>query len=113
MLDRAFTALGDPSRRHILRRLAHGPATAGELGGPLTMSARAVSKHLRVLELAGLIDRRREGRTYWCRMRPKSMLDALGWIEEQRGIWEGLLDSLEDFLETTQATEKRDGDHAG
>ena len=112
-LDRTFSALSDPSRRMMLRRLAHGPATAGELGAPLTMSAPAVSKHLRVLEEAGLIDRQRRGRAQWCRIRPRPLLVALSWIEQQKGIWEGLLDSLEAYLESTQhEAENNDGDDA-
>lgn len=105
-LDRTFSALSDPIRRSILGRLAHGPATVGELAAPFDVSPPAISKHLRVLETAGLLSRRVEGRVHWCRIRPKPMKEAVSWIEKQRTVWEGLLDSLEDYLVELEPTKE-------
>jgi DNA-binding transcriptional ArsR family regulator len=95
-LSAAFTALSDPTRRRIVARLAHGEATVAELRRPLSMSAPAVSKHLRVLETVGLIERRRSGRNQVCRLRAETLVTARRWLETQTAFWENaLVDHLE------------------
>ncbi|MEH6754068.1 MAG: metalloregulator ArsR/SmtB family transcription factor [Alphaproteobacteria bacterium] len=79
-IDQTFTALADPTRRAILARLASGEASVGEIAEPFDMSLPAVSKHLKILEQAGLLERRRDGRTLYCRMGPKSLEDVSEWI---------------------------------
>ncbi len=98
-LDHTFSALADPTRRAILQRLTRGPATVGELRKPFSMSAPAISKHLRILEQAGLMERQKKGRTHWCSLGPSPLANAEEWIHKQRTLWNGLLDSLEIFLE--------------
>lgn len=98
-LDRTFAALADPTRRAILSRLADSHATVGELAEPFDMSLPAVSKHLKVLEQAGLIERRRDGRRQICQVRPAPLQDADQWLARYRAFWEGSLDSLARFLE--------------
>lgn len=87
-LDQTFAALADPTRRAIVRRLARGEATVGELAGPFDMSLPAVSKHLKVLEGAGLVARRREGRLHHLRLVPRPLEAASRWIEDQHR-WSG------------------------
>ena len=98
-LDRTFAALADPTRRAILSRLALGEANVSELAEPFSISLPAVSKHLRVLEEAGLMVRRKEGRTHHCNLRAEPLGDATEWIEEARRFWENRLDALAQFLE--------------
>lgn len=100
-LSITFAALADPTRRAILTRLARGEATVGELGEPFEMSAPAISKHLRVLEGAGLIAREVDARWRICRLRPEPMHDAHDWLEAYRRHWEGNLDRLVEFVERT------------
>jgi DNA-binding transcriptional ArsR family regulator len=97
-LDVTFGALADPTRRAMLARLSHGPASVSELGAPHEMSLPAVSKHVRVLERAGLIARQKFGRTHVCQLLPSPMKSAAEWIETYRSFWETQLDSLENFL---------------
>lgn len=98
-LDAAFQALADPTRRAIVARLAAGEASVGELAAPFDMSLPAVSKHLKVLEGAGLLLRRREGRVHRCRLQPSCLKMAVDWIEHHRRFWEAQLDSLARYLE--------------
>ncbi|MCB1233659.1 MAG: winged helix-turn-helix transcriptional regulator [Verrucomicrobiae bacterium] len=98
-LSATFAALADPTRRGILERLSTGEATVTELAAPLSMSLPAVSKHLRVLESAGLLDRRRDGRTHHLRLNPAPMRAAREWIDFYRRFWESSLDQLADYLE--------------
>ncbi|MDH3739727.1 MAG: metalloregulator ArsR/SmtB family transcription factor [Alphaproteobacteria bacterium] len=98
-LDRTFAALADPTRRAILSRLALGEANVGELAEPFSISLPAISKHLRVLEDAGLLVRRKEGRTHHCQLRADPLGDAADWIEEARRFWGDRLDALAEFLE--------------
>lgn len=98
-LDRTFAALSDPTRRSILARLADGEATVGELARPFRMSRPAISKHLRVLEEAGLVQREREGRVSRCELDAGPMRDAAEWISRYRPFWGGRLDSLARYLE--------------
>ena len=98
-LDAVFGALADSSRRAILARLAEGPATVGELAEPLPMSLPAVSKHLKVMERAGLLTRNKEGRSHWLRLTPRVMDEAEEWMARTRAFWEARLDKLEKYLE--------------
>ena len=98
-LDLLFSALSDPIRRAILARLAEGEATVGDLARPFSVSLPAISKHLRVLERAGLLERRIEGRVHRCRLQPRPLKDAVDWLAEYRQFWERQLDALEAYLE--------------
>ena len=97
-LDATFRALADPTRRAILARLANGEATAGELGKPFRVSAPAISRHLRVLEEAGLIERRKDGRLQRCRLVARPMKTAIDWMAHYQAFWEGRLAALERHL---------------
>ena len=100
-LNRTFAALADPTRRRILAHLARGDRCVTDLARPHAMSLPAVSKHLRVLEKAGLIRRRRYGRIHQLKLEAKPMKQAAQWVEEYRKFWEGSLDRLTDYLERT------------
>src|ERR1700729_1358504 len=93
-LDSAFAALADGTRRAIVERLATGKACVTDLAAPFRMSLPAVSKHLRVLEGAGLVRRRREGRTHFLSLAGEPMATAAQWLERHRRFWEGSLDRL-------------------
>ena len=103
-LDRVFAALADPTRRAILGRLADGEATVGELAEPFDMSRPAVSKHLDVLERAGLVHRIPDGRANWCRLDGAPLRDAVAWMEHYRQYWDGQLDALARYLESESDT---------
>ncbi len=105
-LDRTFAALADPTRRAILARLAGGEATAGELARPFPISAPAISRHLRVLERAGLIARRRDGQHQRLRLEPKALRTAAEWLDFYRKFWSESLDQLAAHLETVQLGRK-------
>ena len=105
-LDAVFGALADPTRRAIIARLVLGPASVGDLAAPLPMSPPAVSKHLKVLERAGLMDRERDGRVLRCRLKPGVMAEAEEWIQRTRAFWEGRLENLGRYLEN----DKREDD---
>ena len=99
-LDKTFHALGDSTRREMLALLAQrGECTAGDLGEPFSISQPSVSKHLRVLQRAGLIERRIEGRTHRFRLIEKPFKEAQNWISDQRRFWNGALDSLAQVLD--------------
>jgi DNA-binding transcriptional ArsR family regulator len=104
-LNTTFAALADPTRRAILARLAHGEASVGELAEPFSMSLPAVSKHLRVLERAGLLAREKEGRVHRCYLRAKPLKDAAAWIVRYQRFWEGRFDALAAYLEETDPDE--------
>ena len=107
-LDDVFGALADPTRRGILENLSRGDQCVTALARPHRMSLPAISKHLRVLEKAGLVCRRRDGRIHNLKLKAKPMQEAAAWIEEYRKFWEANLDSLANFLEkTNQATDKK------
>jgi len=108
-LDRTFHALADHTRRAILARLARGEATVGELAEPFAMSRPAISKHLNVLEAAGLVHRTKDGRVSRCRLDPKPMRAAAEWVERYRKFWEGRLDSLQRYLEDDSPPKKEQG----
>ena len=97
-LDRTFAALADPTRRAILARLRDGPANVGELAEPFEMSFAAVSKHLGVLERAGLLVRERVGRERRCHLRANPLRDASDWTAHYQTFWEERLDALESLL---------------
>jgi DNA-binding transcriptional ArsR family regulator len=103
-LSSTFAALADPTRRAILARLALGETSVTELAEPFEMSMPAVSKHLKVLERAGLIARGREAQWRPCRLDAGPLKDAASWIEEYRRFWEQSLDRLEDYLRKMKAT---------
>ena len=106
-LDRTFAALSDSTRRAILARLAEGETTVGDLARPFRMSRPAISKHLRVLERAGLVQRQREGRVSRCELDAEPMRDAAQWIERYREFWGDRLDSLARYLERQEPSGKR------
>ena len=108
MLDRTFAALADPTRRSILAQLARGEATVGELAAPFDMTLPAVSKHLKVLERAGLITRTRQAQWRPCRLEPEPLHQAADWLEEYRRIWEERLGRLDDYLRELQGKEQTD-----
>jgi DNA-binding transcriptional ArsR family regulator len=97
-LDQTFAALADPTRRAILARLAEGAATVGELSRPFDISAPAISRHLRVLENASLIESRREGQHRRCRLHPEALKSATEWLDFYRRFWSGTLDKLDKHL---------------
>jgi DNA-binding transcriptional ArsR family regulator len=97
-LDETFSALSDPTRRGILVALAEGDRSVGELAAPFDMSLPAISKHLSVLERAGLITREREGRVRRCHLEREPLADAMQWIAEYGRFWEQSFDSLERLL---------------
>mgnify|MGYP001291977984 CR=1 FL=1 len=101
-LDRTFAALSDPTRRAILERLARGEATVTELAEPFAMSLPAVSKHLKVLERAGLIARGREAQWRPCRLDAGPLASAADWLEQYRQFWEGSFERLDEYLQELQ-----------
>lgn len=103
-LDRVFGALSDPTRRAILGRLATSPATVTELAAPFPISLNAVSKHIQVLERAGLLRRDIRGREHHCSLNPMPLRDAATWTEAFRVFWEQRLDALDDYLRTQAPT---------
>ena len=100
-LDLVFHALADPTRRAILDRLAEGEATVGRLSEPFSISFAAVSKHLGVLERAGLVTREPRGRERVCRINPSALDDARAWLEFHERFWRERLDALDDLINTT------------
>ena len=107
-LNRTFAALADPTRRQILARLARGHRCVTDLARPHDMSLPAVSKHLRVLENAGLLRRRRYGRVHEMQLNAEPLKKAAHWVDEYRKFWEGSLDRLAAYLEkTNKATGKK------
>jgi DNA-binding transcriptional ArsR family regulator len=106
-LDLTFAALADPTRRRILQQLSAGDRCVTDLARPFAMSLPAVSKHLRVLENAGLLRRRRRGRVHSLRLQAAPMGRAVRWIEEYRRFWEGSLDRLGILLKEIQKQDKK------
>jgi DNA-binding transcriptional ArsR family regulator len=109
-LDATFSALADPTRRAILARLISGEASVAELAKPFAMSQPAISKHLKVLESAGLISRGRDAQKRPCRIEGKPLAEATGWLERYRKVWEGnylRLDALLDELQTKPQKARR------
>jgi len=104
-LSTTLSALADPTRRAILARLASGEATVGELAEPFPMSLPGISKHLKVLERAGLIARSRTAQWRPCRLEAAALKDVADWVEHYRNFWEASLDRLDQYLKEVQATE--------
>lgn len=102
-LSATFSALADPTRRAILARLAQGETTVSELAAPFEMSLPAVTKHLKVLQRAGLVSQGRQAQWRPCRLEAAPLQEAAGWIEEYRRFWELRLDRLEDYLRALQS----------
>ena len=110
-LSTTYAALADPTRRAILARLAAGEATVSELAEPFAMSLPAVSKHLKVLERAGLIARRRKAQWRPCRIEARPLKDATQWLEHYRRFWDDSFDRLDEYLAELQSGEQKDGDN--
>ncbi len=106
-LSNTFAALADPTRRAILAQLLLGERSVGELAGPFQMSAPAVSKHLRVLERAGLIAQRRDAQWRRCRITADPLKEVSDWTERYRQIWEERLDRLDEYVQQLNAKEKK------
>lgn len=111
-LSATFAALADPTRRAILARLAGGECSVTELADPFDMSLPAVSKHLRVLERAGLIARGKEAQWRPCRIAPAPLKEVAAWTESFRALWEQRFDRLEHYLQELQATPQKETRHA-
>lgn len=105
-LSAVFSALADPTRRSILANLARGPSPVKELAKPFKMTAPAVTKHLKVLEKAGLISRGRDAQRRPCILRAVPLREASDWVEKYRGFWEESLDRLEVYLRELKEKEK-------
>jgi DNA-binding transcriptional ArsR family regulator len=104
-LSATFAALADPTRRAILARLSHGETSVTELARPFAMSGPAVTKHLKVLERAGLISRSREAQWRPARLEPKALQAVTDWLEDYRRLWEQSFDRLDDYLAQLQKKE--------
>jgi DNA-binding transcriptional ArsR family regulator len=110
-LSLVFAALADPTRRAILARLASGEASVTELAEPFAMSMPAISKHLKVLERAGLIERGREAQWRPRRLKAAPLKEAAAWVDRYRKFWEESFDRLDEYLRELQEKEKQDGDN--
>jgi len=108
-LSATFSALADPTRRAILARLASGETSVTELAQPFEMSLPAVTKHLKVLQRAGLITQSRQAQWRPCRLEAKPLKRAADWVEQYRRFWEQNLDNLEEYLRELQKQEKKHG----
>lgn len=102
-LSAVFAALADPTRRAILATLAHGEASVGELAAPFDLSPPAITKHLKVLQRAGLVVQGRAAQWRPCRLQPEPLAEASAFVEQFRALWEQRLDRLEDYLQRLQA----------
>lgn len=112
-LSITFAALSDPTRRAILARLASGEATVTKLAAPFDMSLPAISKHLKVLQRAGLIEQGRQAQWRPCRLKPEPLRDVADWVGRYRRHWEESFDRLNDYLTELQEQEKTDGAEPG
>ena len=110
-LDLAFAALADPTRRAILARLAAGVATVTALAEPFDMTQPSISKHLKVLERAGLISRGRAAQTRPCRLEAKRLKDVADWVAPYRRLWEDSFDRLDAYLQSTSKPSKKGKSH--
>jgi DNA-binding transcriptional ArsR family regulator len=108
-LSATFAALADPTRRAILARLSRGEATVTELAAPFDISLPAISKHLKVLQRAGLIQQGRQAQWRPCRLRPERLRDVADWIGEYRRLWEASFDRLDEYLQELQKEQSDDG----
>jgi len=110
-LDRVFSALADPTRRAILRRLTHHPATINEIAEPFRVSLNAISKHLMVLERAGLLRREIRGREHHCWIESRPLREADEWLEYYRQFWEQRMDALEAYVVRKYQASKKSAKH--
>jgi DNA-binding transcriptional ArsR family regulator len=101
-LDRAFAALADPTRRRMVEQLSTGNATVSDLARPLSITLQGTIKHLDVLAAAGLITKRKRGRTVTCSLEPQAIGEATGWLDGRRAVWEARLDRMASYLNTLQ-----------
>jgi DNA-binding transcriptional ArsR family regulator len=108
-LDAVFAALADPTRRRIVERLARGPRSVGEIAAEFPISQPAISRHVRVLEESGLIEREVLGRVHRCALSPSGMRDASAWLEKQRAFWNATLDRLDAVLLEPSSDRKKKG----
>ena len=108
-LDATFAALADPTRRAIIARLASGEASVNELAEPFAMSQPAISKHLKVLERAGLVSRSRDAQRRPRKLEPKPLAEATVWLERYRRFWEGSFQHLDALLDELKTAEKKQG----
>ena len=106
-LSMTLSALADPTRRDILARLSRGPATVNDLAAPYDMSRVAVSKHLKVLERAGLVSRGRDAQFRPCRLEAAPLRDVAAWVEDYRRFWDRSIDALDGYLKNIQKTNKK------
>ena len=106
ILDRAFAALADPTRRGILVRLGEGPASVGELAEPFGITLTGIKKHVQVLEDAGLVSTEKVGRTRQCRLGSERLDDAMAWITFYQRLWERRLDGLDAYFTLKKGTEE-------
>jgi len=106
LLDGVFGALADPTRRRIVERLARRASTVGEIASEFPISQPAISRHVRVLEEAGLLERRIEGRLHYCALSPQAVERAARWLDRQRAYWNASLDRLETLLATRSERKK-------
>ena len=106
-LDDTLVALADPKRRAILRRLARGEARVTELAAPFDVSLNAISKHIKLLERGGLVERRRMGREHVIRFNPEALDKVQDWIIKQKAFWQSSLEALDDLLQQEDEAEKR------
>jgi DNA-binding transcriptional ArsR family regulator len=106
-LDAVFAALSDPTRRRIVERLARGSLTIGEIAAGFPISQPAISRHVRVLEESGVLDRRVDGRVHYCTLTPHAMNGAAGWIGKQTAFWNSALDRLGDVLNEPTPRKKK------
>jgi DNA-binding transcriptional ArsR family regulator len=112
-LSATFAALADPTRRAILQRLARGPVTVSDLAQPFDISLPGISKHLKVLEKAGLISRGRDAQWRPCKLEAAPLKQAAQWMDAYRAFWEQSLDRLEIYLQELQSREKQHGRKSG
>lgn len=106
-LNAVFAALADPTRRRIVERLARGPLTVGEIASGFSISQPAISRHIRVLEESGMLERRVAGRVHRCSLSPRAMKTASNWIEKHRTFWTAALDRLDDLLAESPKRKKK------
>lgn len=108
-LNGTFAALSDPTRRGILERLGRGSATISDLAAPSGMTLTGLTKHVRILERAGLVTTEKRGRTRHCHLGPKRLDDASHWIEDYRRFWDASYERLDEYLETLKEKEEKHG----
>jgi len=112
-LSTTFAALADPTRRAMLARLSKGEATVTELAAPFELSLPAISKHLKVLQRAGLVEQGRQAQWRPCTLKPERLRDVADWVGQYRRLWEDSFERLDDYLRELQEKEQTDGDRDG